>query len=281
LARWSGTDFQEKQPLLETGAKGIAGYYDLFSRDGRFLACGSRDGNISVWDISRRALVRTFTPVTGPVFPQAFLAEGNRLVVLSETDNRLIEWDLAANREIQSWAAPQRLNALGVSPDERQLVTVGYEGDIQVRNLSEQSSTSAHLDVLEVGGIAFAPSEKLLAASSDLGYARVWDTKSWQEVATLRGFLNSVGSVAFSPDGNRLATGGAAQNDALKLWAVDSWQDVLTLHAEGHRFEQAIFSPDGNAVGVISNGVLHVWQAPSWDQIAVAEAKQKADSGQP
>jgi hypothetical protein len=28
-------------------------------------------------------------------------------------------------------------------------------------------------------------------------------------------------------------------------------------------------------------GVLYVWQAPSWDQIAAVEAKQKADSKQP
>jgi len=53
------------------------------------------------------------------------------------------------------------------------------------------------------------------------------------------------------------------------------------LHAESHRFEQATCSPDGNAVGVTSNGILHIWQARSWDQIAVAAAQQKTASGQP
>ena len=135
---------------------------------------------------------------------------------------------------------------------------------------------------LESESVKFAPSGKLLAAASDLGYARVWDTGSWREVATLRGFLNSVVSVAFSPDGNRLATGEGAQGVALKIWAVDSWQDVLTLHADGNVFRRAAFSPDGNAIGVVTRlGALYVWQAPSWDQIAAAEAKQKAISWQP
>jgi WD40 repeat protein len=88
--------------------------------------------------------------------------------------------------------------------------------------------------------------------------------------------------VAFSPDGNRLATSEGARYEAIKIWAVDCWQDVLTLHAEGTLFTDAIFSPDGNAIGVVTDeGILRVWQAPSWDQIAAAEARQKAESGQP
>ena len=129
---------------------------------------------------------------------------------------------------------------------------------------------------------AFAPSGKLVAAGSSLGYARVWDTGSWKEVATLGGFRGSVNSVAFSPDGNRLVTSEGARNEAIKIWAVDSWQDVLTLHAEGNLFTAATFSPDGNAIGVVTDqGILRVLQAPSWDQIAAAEAKQKADIRQP
>jgi WD40 repeat protein len=101
-------------------------------------------------------------------------------------------------------------------------------------------------------------------------------------VATLRGFLNSVPSLAFSPDGNRLATSSGARGEALKLWTANGWQDVITLHAEGHHFAQAEFSPDGNSIGVVSNdGIMHVWQAPSWQDIAAAETKPNGDGGQP
>ncbi len=282
LARWSGSDFQYKEPLLETGIKGTANQDDVFSPDGRFLASHSPDRNISVWDISRRALSLAFKPATGRTFPQTFLAQGSRLVVWSEADNRLIEWDLAANRQIQSWAAPAEFRNGAVSPDEQQLVAAGYEGDFSVRNLAEQSTRNTHLDILETSGLwTFAPSGKLVAAGSYLGYARVWDTGSWKEVATLGGFRGSVNSVTFSPDGNRLATSEGARHEAIKIWAVDSWQDVLTLHAEAALFNDAIFSPDDNAIGVVTDeGTLRVWQAPSWDQIAAAEAKQKAENEQ-
>jgi WD40 repeat protein len=191
VAQWIGSDFQEKEPLLETGIKGTANEDDVFSADGRFLASPSPDGNISVWDILRRSLSLAFKPATGRLFPQTFLAQGSRLVVWSEADNCLIEWDLAANRQIQSWAAPAEFANGGVSPDEQQLVAAGQEGDFSIRNLAQQSSTNTHLDILETFGMwAFAPSGKLVAAGSSLGYARVWDTGSWKEVATLARMLH-------------------------------------------------------------------------------------------
>jgi len=273
VARWSGPDFQERESLLTVGIAGGGLECDLFASDERFVACASPDGNISVWDVSRRTLSCVFKPAGKDLVPMLFFADGNRLLIWSRNDNRVLDWDLAANREVQSWPGPRRLfqSSWGLSPNEQQLVLVGLSGDVSVRNLAEKSTTEPNLDILEAGGVALASSGRLLAMTSWLGYARVWDTGSWQEVATLRGYLNSVFSVAFSPDGHRLAT--SAHADALKLWAVDSWQDVLTLHAEG-RFIGAAFSPDGNAVGTMTIvGRLHVWRAPSWAEIEKAEAR--------
>ena len=115
-----------------------------------------------------------------------------------------------------------------------------------------------------------------------MGYARVWQTATWREAATLRGFLNAVNSVAFSPDNQRLATGASTPKDTVKLWDVDSWQELLTLEGAGSQFSTTAFSPDGNAIGTLSeDGFLHVWQAPTWEEINAAEAKEKAELKQP
>jgi WD40 repeat protein len=283
VAQWSGRDFQEKQVLLETGVKVAKLWSVCFSRDGRWLACGSEDGNLSVWDVTRRSMVRAFKPATGALFPRAFLAQGNRLIFDSDADDRWFEWDLGANREIQSWAAPVGFPTSGLSPDEQVVVTFGPEGDAQVRNLAQQSSARQRLGLQNVEGMAFAPSGTLLAVTSILGYARVWEPGSWREVATLKGFLNAVDDVTFSPDGTRLATAAARDAEALKLWSVDGWQDVMTLRANGHRFGSVHFSPDGNSIGVMTEdlGILHIWQAPPWEETAAVEANQKANDRQP
>jgi WD40 repeat protein len=118
--------------------------------------------------------------------------------------------------------------------------------------------------------------------ASRLGYARVWETAGWREAATLRGFKLGAHSVAFSPDGQRLATSAGPAEAALHLWDVTSWQNVLTLSAEGSIFLSTQFSPDGNTLGTMNgDGILNLWRAPSWDEINAAEAKEKAASKEP
>jgi WD40 repeat protein len=283
VARWSGPDFQEGEAGLNI-ATNIGGNYagSSFSPDGRFLAVGFFNGNISVWDLSRRVLRREFKLGDSSVTPLSFLARGNRLVVRFAADNRFSEWDLEANREIQSWPAPTISQGFGVSPDERLGVGVGWNGDVSGRNLPQHSNTNLPLDALEGSTATFSADGTRLAIASALGYARVWNTATWREEATLRGFLNAVNSVAFSPEGKRLAACGTNPEDTVKLWDVDSWQELLTLEGTGHGFKINAFSPDGNTIGTKSTeGILGLWRAPSWEEIAAAEAKEKVESKQP
>jgi WD40 repeat protein len=199
------------------------------------------------------------------------------VVVWLQGDNQFSEWDLEANRAIQSWPAPARFEDFRAALDERLGVSVGWNGGARGRDLLRHSNTNLPLDVLEGWNVAFSPRGEHLAIASALGYARVWRVSDWKEEATLRGFLNAVVSVAFSPDVSRLALGGSNPDDTVKLWDVDSWQEVLTLEGTGSLFERTAFSPDGNALGTMSReGILHVWQAPSWAEINAAEAKEKA-----
>jgi WD40 repeat protein/serine/threonine protein kinase len=279
VSRWSGPSFQERESFQ---VKGTDAGRNCFSQDGRFLAVGYDNGNLSVWDLSRRALRREFKLGDGTVYPLSFLARGNRVVVWFSADNRVSEWDVEANREIQSWPAPALFKGFGVSPDERLGIGVGWNGGISGRNLSEHNNTNLPLDALEGWTATFSPDGTRLAIGSALGYTRVWDTATWREAATLRGFLNAVDSVAFSPDGQRLATGASNPFDAVKLWDMDGWQELLTLEGVGFQFAPTAFSPDGNTIGSLStDGILNLWRAPTWAEINAAEAKEKAESKQP
>jgi WD40 repeat protein len=160
-------------------------------------------------------------------------------------------------------------------------VIVGYNGDVVIRNLADETQTKGDIDILEGSGVVYSPDGKLFAVASDLGFARIWDSATWRQVATVGGFLNGAHAVCFSPDGNRLVIGGGGK-EALKLCDTQSWQDVLTLEGDGTDRRNLAFSSDGNDIGWLNaSNVLQIWQAPSWDQIAAAEAKQKADIQQP
>jgi WD40 repeat protein/serine/threonine protein kinase len=276
VSRWTGNDFQQKEPLLEIGTT-VSGYFSYyqFSQDGRFLAAGATNGILRIWDVARGVVRRQWTNSPDPATPLSFLADGNKWKNLSWSGGAVFfhEWDSATGVEKNElWRLPMPFeDAFGVSPDERWCVAVGYEGDVVAKNLADESQTELHLNTLEAASAAFSPDGKLFAVASDLGYARVWDATTWRQEATLGGFLNDPHTVAFSPDGKRLAIGNGGKQ-AVILCDTESWQDVLTLEGQGHDIHNLAFSPDGNAIGWLNDtGVLHLWRAPSSAEIEAAE----------
>ena len=282
VSRWSGSDFQQEEPLPEIGETTSAARFSIyqFSPDGRGLAAGSTNGVLQIWDFARRVRGRQWTNTTGIVAPVGFLADGNKVVTYSANDNLLHLWDLQTGLELQSWQAPAQFNAAGLTPDEQSCLALGYGGDVIFRNLADQSQKRIELDALEAVAAGFAPDGKHFAVASDLGFARVWDAATWKPVANLGGFLNGAHTVNFSPDGKRLAI-ASDNKEAVKLWDTEGWQDVFTLEGQGTGFQGAGFSPDGNTVAWGCQTMLYLWLAPSWEEIATAEAKEKTESKLP
>ena len=100
-----------------------------------------------------------------------------------------------------------------------------------LRNLADGHETNLNLEQNNKFLIcAFSPDGKLLAVASMYGFAKLFDVDTPRELATLHGFLMGVHSVAFSPDGTRLALGSDGR-EAVKLWDVASLQEVATLGA--------------------------------------------------
>jgi WD40 repeat protein len=265
-ARWHGDDFQEKQPLLELGTNVFGA---CFSEDGRLLACGSHTGLVQVVDLLERTVVRSWKVGTNRVKPWRFLRHGQELITRHPSDGTASVWDLSTGQLMQSWRYPSYAFGRAISPDERLFIHLGYGGILG--DLATGSQTNLNLDIRQARDAAFSPDGTILAAASWLGFARLWEFPTLREIRTLGGVLINYNSLAFSPDGARLATAGSGQ-EAMKLWDLQSGLELLTLEGRGSLFEQTAFSPDGNLLGSMNRqGILHLWRAPSWAEIEAAE----------
>ena len=85
--------------------------------------------------------------------------------------------------------------------------------------------------------------------------AFIWDAVTGEKLLMLRGHANDIYTVAFSPDGTMLATGGGDRK--LKVWDAASGAELFTLSGHGGSITGVAFSPDGTllAVGLWDNTV--------------------------
>jgi len=128
----------------------------------------------------------------------AWSPDGRRLATASE-DNTGKVWDTATSQELLTLRGhPGPVKSVAWSPDGKRLATA--------------SSDNAPNDKSEV--------DFLLTGHTTGNWdstARVWDAASGQELLTLRGHRGPVGSIAWSPDGKRLAT-ASSDNADLPWW---------------------------------------------------------------
>jgi WD40 repeat protein len=89
----------------------------------------------------------------------------------------------------------------------------------------------------------------------------LWDAINGAHLVTLRGHSRKVNSVAFSPDGTRIASG--SDDKTLRIWDAVGGTHLIILRGYPQRITSVTFSPDGTRILSRSSDSLQLWDAVS------------------
>ena len=228
------------------------------------------------------------TEVETAIKPTTRLGKGRVHRIAYSPDGKLIAvmgalgiWLYDAETLTEVGMIPKGANAIAFSPDGGTLASGSWSDTVHLWEVSTQKRVGELRlpGQSRVTALNFTLDGNTLAVGSGTGDITLWDMSTQQQTALLNTPSSVLWTLAFSPDGKLLASGG--YNDAtISLWYVPTQRLVGSFeeHARNtrrqtHGVSSVAFSPDGKtlAAGSRFDDTVCLWDVATHSLITLLE----------
>jgi WD40 repeat protein len=202
--------------------------------DGKTVFSAGRDKCVRLWDLESRRQIGLL-PHPDEVTGAAASPDGRWLATVTEKyaeGQPVLLWDLATQKIAAAlttvttnytnfWLRP---GSITFSPDNKWLAFATVFGGVRLWDVNARSEVTNLLSIGDASpgplGVAFSPDSRTLAYNeNEYGAILLWDIPSCSVTGRLSGHQGVVTALAFSPDGQTLASG--SQDRTARLWNLN------------------------------------------------------------
>ena len=272
---WSGdnsvgiwdVDFRAGLPVLRGHTSYV--YPVAFSPDGRWIASGSWDHTIRLWDAATGEACAPPLPQPGVVRALAYSPDGTWLLAGGDFDGELLLWDLATGQvRNRVRGVGKSVRSLALSPDGTRVAVGTFHPATGATMSVLDLATSEKVEAKEGRPFAFSPDGKWLAGiDADEKNVVLCDARTFRPVIHCRGHTERINAISFHPDGRRFVS--ASRDRKVRLWDATTGQCLQVF--EGHTDEvfAAVFHPDGKRIASAGRDrAIWLWDPASGQEVA-------------
>ncbi len=234
--------------LLTVATDGPA-TFSAYSADGAWLATGTEDGDVAVWDAATGERRVVLNGHTDRVSGGGFTPDGSLLVTSGEDQTARV-WDVASGSEL--FVVTEHTDTVWSStfnPDGTMLATGGLDGLVALWSVPDGREIARLGGIPAAFSVVFSPDGSLLGVAG-IGL-QVWDVAARTRLVGIEGHSGAILAVRFGPDGLSMAT--AAADGSAKLWDISevrsgTVRELASLQGHSGAVLDVAFSSDGTRI---------------------------------
>ncbi|MGV0106389.1 WD40 repeat domain-containing protein [Nostoc sp. DSM 114160] len=218
-----------------------------FSPDGKFIASGSSDSTVCLWDITGNPTAQFLLGHEQEVNCLAFSPDG-KFIVSGSIDGILCLWNLQGNLITLPWQGHEEgVIAVAFSSNGGSIVSVGFDGTVCLWDLEGNAITQPWRGHKEgVISVAFSINGNSIISVGFDGMVCLWDLQGNAITQPWHKHEAKIICVAFSPDRKFIVSGSS--DSTVRLWDIQG--NPIGQPWRGHegRVNSVAFSPDGKFI---------------------------------
>jgi len=246
-----------------------------YSPDGKYIASGSDDKTVKIWEVETGRELRTLGGHSYDVNSVCYSPDGKYIASSSRDSIKL--WEVATGECIKTLSGNNDNYSLCYSPDGKYIASSSRDS-IKLWEVTTGEcikTFEGHTGFIE--SICYSPNGKYIVSGSWDKTIKLWDVASGECIKAFAGHTDRINAVCYSPNGKYIVSG--SEDKTIKLWEAATGECIKTLSGHTSPVYAVAYSLDGKTVASGSfDHIIKIWKVATGECVKTLKAKMVVTS---
>lgn len=229
-----------------------------WSPDGMYLASGSKDGTVQIWNAVTGRQHLFFDLHKSEVSFVTWAPDSTR-IASGGKNGKVQVWEVIPAGSVLSYSS-HKARSVAWSPDGTRVASGGLDNQVHIWDAATgRELLFFALHKARVNTVAWSPDGTRIASGGDEKEIQIWEvTPAGKVVMCSEPSMNKVNIVAWSPNGTYLASGSKDQQ--IRVWEPATGR-ILFTHLHSAEVNAIAWSPDSTSLAfACSDQTVKIWK---------------------